>query len=94
MDARDAVSELDGVELKGQRVRLELSNGGRDRRRGQRSSERILERDDRRGGDRRQRRRRSGSKGTYYEKTAYKKYGQPNKTPWMIEIDNLSERVR
>ena len=33
-------------------------------------------------------------KGTYYEKTAYKKYGQPNKSPWVIEIDNLSDRVR
>ena len=45
--------------LMGQKVRLELSNGGRDRRRGQRSSERILARDENPG--ERRRRKRSGS---------------------------------
>ena len=56
LDARDAVRDLDGCKLKSQLVRLELSTGGRDRRRGDRSSERVLER-----GKRRRRRSNSGS---------------------------------
>ena len=48
-DARDACKDLDGSKLCDQRVRIELSNGGRDRRRGRRSSDRGRSRRSRSG---------------------------------------------
>lgn len=87
-DAKDAVRELDGKDLCGQRVRIELSNGARDRRRG-RSRSRSRSRDRRQRKDSRD----SPRRRSYYDKTAYRKYGAPTRTKWTIEIDNLSEKV-
>jgi len=84
-DAEDAVRDLDGERMCGERVRLEISDGRRSGRRGSRD----------RGGSRDRRRRysrsRSRSRGRGGGGGGRSK---PHRTKFTLEIDNLSSRIK
>merc|ERR1712227_791810 len=79
-DAEDAVDELNGARLAGERVVVELAGKGKDRRSRSRSRDR--------GGrdsywdDRSRDRPRGGGGGS----------GRPHRTQWAMAVDNLSSR--
>merc|ERR1712137_299534 len=102
-DAEDAVKDLDDKRLCGERVKLEMSKGCKDKYRDFQRTGRVRYRSFSRevSPSRRYRSRSRGrsSRGgrddgrrTFYDKPAYKKYGAPSKTKWSVEVDNLSSR--
>jgi len=92
-DAEDAVRDLDDKKLNGERVRLEMSKGCKDKYRDFQRTGRVRSRG--RGGRSRSRSpRRGGRRETFFDKPAYRKYGAPSKTKWTVELDNLSSRCR
>merc|ERR1711868_236968 len=106
-DAEDAVKDLDDKRLCGERVKLEMSKGCKDKYRDFQRTGRVRYRSysrsvspsrkryrSRSGGRRSRSRSRSrgGRRETFYNKPAYRKYGAPSKTKWTVEVDNLSSR--